>query len=110
MSPQGLYLKENGLTVREAIVLANGISRDVKVKEIKILRLKPNSKDREEIPVNWELLSKNQGVDPVLEPYDVVVVNKPKKSIRQTIFELIVGGGRTIFQGVTSGVGTKVLY
>ena len=110
MAPQGLYLKENGLTVREAIYRVGGISRDIKVKELKISRLKPDSKDREEIPVNWELLSKNQGVDPILQPYDVVIVNKPKKSISQTIMELVIGGGRTVFQGVTSGVGSKVLY
>ena len=109
-SPQGVYLKENGLTVREAISKIGGIGRDVKVKEVKILRLKPNSKDREEILVNWELLAKNQGVDPLLEPYDIVQVNKPKKSISQTIMELAIGGGRTIFQGVTSGAGTKILY
>lgn len=109
-SPQGIYLKENGLTVREAIFMVGGIARDVKVKEVKILRLKSNSKEREEILVNWELLSKNQGPDPILEPYDVVMVNKPKKSVAQTVMELVIGGGRTIFQGVTSGVGTKVLY
>lgn len=109
-SPQGLYLKEDGLTVREAIFRIGGVSRDVKVKEVKILRLKANSKDREEIPVNWELLAKNQGVDPLLEPYDVVIVNKPKKSISQTIMELVIGGGKTIFQGVTGSAGTKILY
>lgn len=109
-SPQGIYLKENGLTVREAIFRIGGISRDVKVKEVKVLRQKSNSKDYEEILVNWELLSKNQGIDPVLQPYDIVMVNKPKKSVAQTVMELVIGGGRTIFQGVTSGVGTKVLY
>lgn len=109
-APQGVYLKETGLTVREAVVKVGGITRDIKVKEVKILRLKPNSKDREEIAVNWELLAKNQGVDPLLEPYDIVMVNKPKKSVSQTIMELVIGGGRTIFQGVTSGAGTKILY
>jgi polysaccharide biosynthesis/export protein len=110
MSPQGVYLKENGLTVREAIFRTGGISRDVKVKEVKVLRQKPNSKDYEEILVNWDLLSKNQGQDPVLEPYDVVIVNKPKKSVKQTILELVIGVGRTAVQTVGTGVPQRILY
>lgn len=109
-SPQGIYLKENGLTVREAISRVGWISRDVKVKEIKILRQKPNSKDYQEIAVNWELLSKNQGADPLLEPYDIVMVNKPKKSIAQTIMELAIGAGRAGIQTLSSGLPTRVLY
>jgi polysaccharide biosynthesis/export protein len=110
MSPQGVYLKENGLTVREAIFRTGGISRDVKVKEVKVLRQKPNSKDYDEILVNWDLLSKNQGQDPVLEPYDVVIVNKPKKSVKQTILELVIGVGRTAVQTVGTGVPQRILY
>jgi polysaccharide biosynthesis/export protein len=109
-APQGVYIKEDGLTVREAITKVGGIGREIKVKEITILRLKPNSKDREEIPVNWELLSKNKGADPILEPYDIVMVNRPKKSVAKIIMELAIGGGRTIFQGITSGAGSKILY
>lgn len=109
-APQGVYIKEDGLTLREAISKVGGIARENKVKEIFILRLKPNSKDREQIPVNWELLSKNEGKDPMLEPYDIVQVNKPKKPIHELILELAIGGGRTIFQGVTSGVSTRIIY
>lgn len=109
-NPQGLYLKETGLTVREAIFRTGGISRDTKVKEVKVLRQKPNSKDYEEISVNWELLSKNQGQDPVLEPYDVVIVNKPKKSVAQTIMEIVVGAGKAGIQTIGTGLPSKVLY
>ncbi len=109
-SAQGVYIREDGLTLREAITKVGGVGRGVKVKEIKIFRLKPNSKEREEIPVNWELLSKNQGKDPILEPYDIVEVNKAKKPIKDIILELVIGGARTVFQGVTSGAGSKILY
>jgi polysaccharide biosynthesis/export protein len=109
-APQGVYIKEDGLTLVEAISKVGGIGRDTKVKEVTILRLKPNSKDRESIPINWELLSKNQAKDPVLEPYDIVQVNKQKKSVAQIVMELAIGGGRTIFQGVTSTVGPRIIY
>jgi polysaccharide export outer membrane protein len=109
-SPQGVYLKEDGLTLTEAISKVGGIGRETKVKEITIRRLKPNSKERESIAINWENVKKGEEKDPILEAYDIVEVNKAKKSVAQTIMELAIGGGRTAFQTLVTGVPNKVIY
>ena len=67
--------------------MVGGVNREAKTKEIKIYRLKENSKDREVIAVNYDLIKKGEQKDVMLEPYDIVEVDKSKKSIGQIIFE-----------------------
>ncbi len=110
VAPQGLYLREDGLTLTEAIAKIGGVRREAKTKDIKIYRLKDNSKDREIIAVNYDLIKKGEQKDILLEPYDIVEVDKSKKSIGQTILELVTGAGRAGFSSVTGGLGTRILY
>lgn len=110
LAPQGIYLKDDGLSLTEAIAKIGGVRREAKTKDIKIYRLKDNSKDREIIAVNYDLIKKGEQKDIMLEPYDIVEVDKAKKSIGQTILELAVGTGRTGIQAMTSGLGTRILY
>ena len=49
-------------------------------KDIKIYRLKPNSKDREIIAANYDLIRKQQQKDIMLQPYDIVEVDKARKA------------------------------
>lgn len=106
VSPQALYLKEGGMTLQEAVAKLGGIRREAKTKDIKIYRLKANSKDREIISVNYDLIKKNQQKDVMLEPYDIVEVDKSKKSIGQTILEIATGTARTAITGLPG----RVLY
>jgi polysaccharide export outer membrane protein len=108
-SPQGIFLKEGGLSLAEAIAKIGGIRREAKTKDIKIYRLKPNSKDREIISVNYDMIRKGTQKDVMLEPYDIVEVDKAKKSIGQTILELVAGAGRTAIGGMGQ-LPTRVLY
>ena len=110
LAPQGLYLKENGLSLTEAIAKIGGVGREAKTKNIKIYRLKANSKDRDIIAVNYDLIKKGEQKDVMLEPYDIVEVDKASKSIGQTILEIVTGAGRTGISAVTQGLGTRVLY
>lgn len=110
VSPQGIYLKEGGLTLTEAIAKIGGVKREAKTKDIKIYRLKANSKDRDVIAANYDLIKKGEQSDVVLQPYDIVEVDKSKKSIGQTVLEMVLGAGRTAFSSVSGGVGTRVLY
>ena len=75
-APQGIYLKEGGLSLTEAIAKIGGVRREAKTKDIKIYRLKDNSKDREIIAVNYDLIKKGEQKDVMLEPYDIVEVDK----------------------------------
>lgn len=109
-SPQGIFLKEGGLSLTEAIAKIGGVRREAKTKDIKIYRLKPNSKEREVISANYDLIKKGQQKDVMLEPNDIVEVDKAKKSIAQTVFELVTGTARTALGGFGNALPTRVLY
>ncbi len=110
VAPQGIYLKEGGMTLSEAIAKIGGVRREAKTKDIKIYRLKPNSKDREVIAANYDLIKKGQQKDVMLEPYDIIEVDKAKKSIGQTILEVVTGAARTGLSSMTGGLGSSILY
>ena len=110
VTPQGIFLKEGGVSLSEAIAKIGGVRREAKTKDIKIYRLKSNSKDREIIKANYDLIRKGQQKDIMLEPYDIVEVDKAKKNIAQTILEIAIGAGRTALGGFGNALPTRVLY
>ena len=109
-TPQGIYLKEGGMSLSEAIAKIGGVRREAKTKDIKIYRLKANSKDREIITANYDQIKKGAQKDIMLEPYDIVEVDKAKKSIAQTVLELVMGTARTAVGGFGNALPTRVLY
>ncbi|MEP7147345.1 MAG: SLBB domain-containing protein [Acidobacteriota bacterium] len=110
VTPQGIFLKEGGVSLSEAIAKIGGVRREAKTKDIKIYRLKSNSKDREIIKANYDLIRKGEQKDIMLEPYDIVEVDKAKKNIAQTILEIALGAGRTALGGFGNALPTRVLY
>ena len=110
-SAGGIYIPEGGLSLFQAISMQGGVNRGAKTKDIKIYRLKANSKDREIIAVNYDKIRKLEEKDVMLQPYDVVEVDKAKENILSTIFKSLTGaatGG--IGQIVTGGMSRMVLY
>ena len=89
-----IKITQNGLSLTEAIAKAGGFGERAKKKEITIRRLKPNSKEREIILVNYKLIADGTQKDIMLEPEDIIVVDKAKKGIAETIFELATGTAR----------------
>ncbi|MEP6944696.1 MAG: SLBB domain-containing protein [Acidobacteriota bacterium] len=110
VAPQGIYLKEGGLSLTEAIAKIGGVKREAKTRDIKIYRLKAGSKERDVIAVNYDLIKKGQQKDVMLEPYDIVEVDHAKKGIAQTILEIAAGAARTGITSATGGIGTRILY
>ncbi|MDQ3220311.1 MAG: SLBB domain-containing protein, partial [Acidobacteriota bacterium] len=110
ITPQGIFLKEGGLTLSEAIAKIGGVRREAKTKDIKIYRLKSNSKDREILSANYDLIRKGTQKDITLEPYDIIEVDKSKKSIAQTILEIAIGTGKSAIGGFGNALPTRVLY
>jgi len=110
VQPQGIYLKEGGLSLSEAIAKIGGVRREAKTKDIKIYRLKSNSKDREIISANYDMIREGKQKDIMLEPYDIVEVDKSKKSIGQIMLDVIAGAGRTALGGFGNALPTRVLY
>lgn len=96
----------NGLSLTEAIAQSGGFSRQAKTKMVTIRRLKANSKDREIIAVNFDQIKKGTQKDLTLEPYDIVEVDKAKKSIAQTILEMATGS----VQSFSNLLPQRVLY
>lgn len=110
VAPQGIYLKEEGLSLTEAIAKIGGVRREAKTKDIKIYRLKANSKDREVISANYDLIKKGTQKDIVLQPYDIIEVDKAKDSILTAVFKLAIGASKTIITSGASSAGYRVLY
>lgn len=106
----GLRLPESGLSLSQAIAMVGGVNREAKTKDIKIYRLKANSKDREIIAANYDLIKKGTQKDMMLEPYDIVEVDKSKKSVQQIIFETITGVGRGVVGNLGGGITNRILY
>jgi polysaccharide export outer membrane protein len=89
-----IKITQGGLTLSEAIAQAGGFRDRAKKKEITIRRLKPSSKEREIIQVNYNLIADGQQKDVMLMPEDIVIVDKSPKSIGQTILEIATGSVR----------------
>lgn len=110
IQPVGMRLPEGGLSLAQALAMVGGVRREAKTKDVKIYRLKANSKDRETISVNYDNIKKGQQKDVMLEPYDIIEVDKSKKSIQQIVFETITGIGRQAAASVTGGITNRILY
>ncbi len=114
IAPQGVYLKEGGTSLSEAIAKISGPTQTAKTKEIKIYRLKPNShpnsKDRDIIIANLDHIKEGKQSDILLQPYDIVEVEKAKKSIALRILEIAAGAGRSAITSAANTTGLRVVY
>lgn len=90
-----ISITERGLSLMEAISQAGGLNREARSKNVTIHRLKDNSKERQLIAVNYDLIKKGKENDVILQPEDIVVVDKAKKSILQTVAEIAIGTARS---------------
>lgn len=110
IAPQGLRIPEGGLSLTRAIAMVSGPNREAKTKDIKIYRLKQDSQDREVINANYDKIKKGEQKDIMLEPYDIVEVDKSKKSIGQIILETVIGAAKGSIGGFGSSLPQRVLY
>lgn len=107
----GLRIPEGGLSLFQAVSMLGGVTREAKTKDVKIYRLKADSKDRETISVNFDEIKKGEQKDIMLQPYDIVEVDKSKPSILSTLLKTITGAGATGLSSiVTGGLSKAILY
>ena len=84
------------ITLTQAIASGEGLAPAADKKEVRILRQKPDSLEREEIIVNLSAIEKGKEKDPYLEPNDIVAVSKDKmKDILGQITKVITGAAGT---------------
>lgn len=105
-APGGLRIKEGGLSLTQAVAMVGGPSQ-AKLKMVNIYRLKDNSQDRELIAVNYEMIKMGKQKDVMLQPYDIIEVDKPAKKPWEVVKDLFIGGAKTLIQ---STLPTRVLY
>ncbi len=111
MNPQGLRLREEGMTLTEAIVKLGGLRREAKTKDVKIYRRKSgDSNDRIVLTANLDDIKKRGAKDPMLEPYDIIEVDRARDSIAKTILKVALGAGQTLVSSGASSIGYRVLY
>ncbi len=102
-----ITIPETGMSLMTAIAEAGGFSREAKKKEITIQRFNPKTPDKRDfIKVNYQLIKEGKEKDVMLQPNDIVVVDKTKKSIGQTILEIATGS----VQNFSNVLPQRVLY
>jgi polysaccharide export outer membrane protein len=89
--PGELNIPEGGLLLTQAVAMANGITREAKTKNVTIRRRKTNTPEPELIAVNYDQIKKGQQKDILLQPFDIIVVDKAKKSIGDILLEAAIG-------------------
>lgn len=113
ISQQGIYIKEDGLSLTEALAKIGGFGREAKKNDIKIYRLKPNAveaKDREVISANYNLIQKGGQKDVMLQPYDIIEVGRAGKGVLQTVLEIATGAAKTAITSGANTTGVRVFY
>jgi polysaccharide biosynthesis/export protein len=95
LRPGEMIIPEGGLPLTQAIAMASGITREAKTKNITIHRRKENSAQQENIFANYDLIKKGEQKDIILEPYDIVEVDKAKKKIGDVLLDIVTGGVRS---------------
>ena len=80
-----------GLPLMQAIAMARGMTREAKIKDIKIYRRKPGVPEPQIISANYDQIRKGQQKEVMLAPFDIVEVGKANKSIGQIFMELLTG-------------------
>jgi polysaccharide biosynthesis/export protein len=89
--PGELVIPEAGLPLTQAIAMASGITREAKTKTVKVYRRKTGSPQPEVIAVNFDQIKKGLQKDVMLQPYDIVEVDKAKKGIGDILYDVVVG-------------------
>lgn len=91
MKPGEMGIPEGGLPLTQAIAMASGITREAKTKTVKIYRRKEGSPNPEVLSVNYDLIKKGTQKDVLLQAFDIVEVDKTKKSIGDILLEAVIG-------------------
>jgi polysaccharide export outer membrane protein len=89
--PGELNIPEGGLPLTQAIAMVSGITREAKTKNVKIYRRKSGSPQPAVIVANYDQIKKGRQKDLMLEPFDIVEVDKSKKSIGDILLETVLG-------------------
>jgi len=106
----GIFMKEGGMTLTEAIAKVGGFRHDAKLSEIRIQRKNPATNEREWLSVNYDLIRKQKAKDFPLQAEDIIVVGEAKPGIGKTILDLAMGAAKTTITAAASAGPYRVIY
>lgn len=109
-APQNVYLQEDGTTLTTVIGQVGGVSTQAKTKDIKIYRVREGMKDREQLSFNYDKIRSGAEKDVLLQPYDIVEVDRAKPSALSTVIKLATGAGATAIGGLGATLPQRILY
>lgn len=89
--PGEINIPEGGLPLTQAVAMASGITREAKTKTIKVYRRKEGSAEPEMIVANYDDIKKGKQKDVMLEPFDIVEVDKASKKFTDYLLEFVTG-------------------
>lgn len=96
LKPGELIIPEGGLPLTQAVAMASGITREARTKTIKIHRRKEGTNQPEVITVNFDSIKKGEQKDVMLEPFDIVEVDKTKKNIGDIFYDFLINAPNRI--------------
>jgi len=101
VNDQGQVEIREPLTLTQALASAKGLKSASDKSNIRVLRQKPGSTDREEFVYDLNKINKREVADPFLQPNDVVAVSTDKtKEIFQNIGRSLTNGIPSLFYRV----------
>jgi len=109
-APQGIRLAESGTSLTQAIAMVGGINREARTSNVKVFRVTEGKKDREVLIADLKLIKEGKQSDIMLQPLDIVEVDRAKDSLGMSILKLAIGAGKSTVTSLTGGVGYRVMY
>jgi polysaccharide export outer membrane protein len=106
----GIYMKDEGLTLTEAVAKVGGFRREASRKDITIQRKDPATGKRERIVVNYSLISKHQQEDIALKANDIVIVGMEKPGLGQKILDIAIGAAKTSVSSISGALPYRIVY
>lgn len=102
-----ILIPENGLSLTSAIAQYGGLTREARKKDVRIYRLKSaGTSERETIAVNLDLIKKGEQQDVMLQPYDVVEVEKAPMTVGKFMTNLLQRGA----EAATNALPLRIVY
>jgi len=89
--PGEMNIPEGGLPLTQAVAMASGITREAKTKNIKVYRRKIGSSEQQVIVANYDQIKKGAQKDIMLEPFDIVEVDKAAKKFTDYLLDFVTG-------------------
>ena len=93
-APQAIYLTDN-LTLSRALATVGGPTKEAKISDVQVYRLKPGAHAPEVIRVDYAAIKKNQKADFALQAFDQVDVPEASvfspRRLPQTLMNLVTG-------------------